>query len=104
MYDIGIIQPIGRFPKLAYCYLDIINDNDCCFLTPTIISSSLKNSSIPYLDCTLNQLIYLTKYIPNLQSLNIRIVDHSTILQIPTIIFLSIKNLKVLFFSVLYIQ
>ncbi|CAF2712905.1 unnamed protein product [Rotaria sp. Silwood2] len=101
IYDIGIIDPIGRFPKLAYCYLDIINDNDCYFLTPSMISSSLKYLSVPYLDCNINQLIYLIKYIPYLQSLNIRIVDHATISQIPTIIFLSIKKLKVLFFGTL---
>ncbi|CAF3684677.1 unnamed protein product, partial [Rotaria sordida] len=91
IYDIEIIDSIERFPKLVYCYLDIINDNEYCFLTPSIISSSLKYLSIPYLDCNINQLIYLIKHISNLQSLNIRIVEHSIILEILTN-FYQLKN------------
>ncbi|CAF0838952.1 unnamed protein product [Rotaria sordida] len=91
IYDIEIIDSIERFPKLVYCYLDIINDNEYCFLTPSIISSSLKYLSIPYLDCNINQLIYLIKHISNLQSLNIRIVEHSIILETLTN-FYQLKN------------
>jgi len=99
LYDIGIIDLIKHLPNLIYCHLDITNDNDCCYLTPSIISLSLKDLSIPRLGCNINQLLCLIKHIPNLQSLNIRIVDHSNIPQKTSIEFLSIKKSKFLFYG-----
>jgi hypothetical protein len=49
IYDIGIIDLIGRLPNLIHCHLDITHDNDRCILVPSIISSSLKDLSIPHL-------------------------------------------------------
>jgi hypothetical protein len=97
IYDIGIIDLIRHLPKLIYCHLDITNDDEYYFSTPSIISSSLKSLSIPDLDCNINQLVYLIKYISNLQSLTICITDFSNKFQTPLTKFLSIKILKLNF-------
>ena len=98
IYDIQIINSINCLSKLIYCSLDITNnDNDSCFTTLSIISSTLKNLSIPHLDCNLKQLLYVIKHIPNLESLNAYLTDSSNIFSIPSINFLSIKILKLRF-------
>jgi hypothetical protein len=99
IYDIGIIDSIGYLPNLIYCHLDITNDDDHCILTPSMISSSLTDLSIPHLSCNINQLLSLIKHLSSLQSLNLRIVDHSMTLPKTSIKFLTIKKLKLLFYG-----
>jgi hypothetical protein len=99
LYDIGIIDRIERLSNLLSCHLDITNTDDRCILIPSIISLSLKDLSIPHLSCNINQLLNFIKYISNLQSLYIRIVDHSTLSQISSMNFLTIKKLNILFYG-----
>ena len=104
IYDIGIIESIGRLPNLISCHLDIINDTDRCILIPPIISLSLKDLSIPHLSCNINQLLNLIKHLLNLQTLDIHIIDYSTISPIISNKFLTIKKLNLLFYGSLNIM
>lgn len=99
IYDIGIINLIERLSNLISCHLDITNDNDQCIETLSIICLSLKDLSIPHLSCNLNHLFNLIKYLSNLQSLNIRIVDHLSISNVSSMKFLSIKKLQLVFYG-----
>ena len=49
--------------------------------------------------CNLNQLLDFIKYLSNLQSLNIHIVDHSMYSSLLSIEYLTIKKLNILFYG-----
>lgn len=99
LYDIGIIDRIKCLSNLLSCHLDITNTNDQCILIPSIISLSLKDLSISHLSFNIKQLLNFIEYLSNLQSLDIRIIDHSTVLSISSLKFLNIKKLNILFYG-----
>jgi hypothetical protein len=81
-FDEICMNNIWNLPKLKSFYLD----NDIVTPSPTRTSSSLQDLSIQNDLFSLNYLISLFKYTPNLQNLNIRITDTSDGEQIPFII------------------
>jgi len=93
-YDMNMIGCIGRLSKLISCHLDITTDSEFYFSIPSIRSLSLKYLSLPYLDCTIKQLVTLIQYIPNLQSLTTSLTDFLKVLIRPVIVFSSIKIFK----------
>lgn len=97
-YDIEIIDCINRLSNLLFCHLDITNDSECCFSTPAIHSSSLKYLSLPYLECTDQQLLTFIQHASNLQTLIIRVSNPVKILPgYPIHSFPSMKTLKLTF-------
>jgi len=71
------INIIWSLSKLKYCYLDIQFSSDFTIPLPTVMSSSIQVLSIENDTFSLDCLISLFKYTPNLRNLNIRIRDTS---------------------------
>ena len=97
-YDIEIIDCINRLSNLVFCHLDITNDSECCFSTPAIHSTSLKYLSLPYLECTSQQLVTFIQHTTNLQTLVTRVSNPVKILpSLPVCSFPLMKTLKLTF-------
>lgn len=97
IYDINIINRIRYLSKLTHCHLDITQDSECCFCTPSIQLSSIQYLSIPYLECTVKQLINFIHFLENLYFLYAHIYDQSTIEHFSTIRYSTIKILHLQF-------
>jgi len=98
IYDIHIIDRIRTLSKLTHCNLDITQDSDCCFCTPSIQTASIQYLSIPYLECTVQQLIQFLHHLRHLYFLNAHVYDRSNDFEsISTRKYFSIKILHLQF-------
>jgi len=72
---LNLINTIWSLSNLTHCYLDIISNDICHLIPPTVISCSLKHLSIGGFRCDLDNLLLLYEHTPYVEYLSVNIWD-----------------------------